>query len=49
MTSFKAQIIKEELNKLLAANFVRDVRHPSWLANVVVVLKSILVAIATFS
>nr|CAN69864.1 hypothetical protein VITISV_032438 [Vitis vinifera] len=35
----EAHIIKEELNKLLAANFVREVRYLTWLANVVVVPK----------
>lgn len=35
----KNQIIKEELDKLLVANFVQEVHYPTWLANVVVMPK----------
>ena len=30
----------EEVNKLLAANFIREVYYPEWLANVVMVKKA---------
>lgn len=33
------QAIKEEVEKLLAAGFVRKVYYPDWLANVVMVQK----------
>ncbi|KAI3470508.1 hypothetical protein Pfo_027171 [Paulownia fortunei] len=36
----RSQHIKEEVNKLLAANYIRPVRYPEWLANVVLVPKS---------
>lgn len=36
---FKNQIIYEELNKLLAAGFIWKVKYPTWLANMVIVLK----------
>jgi hypothetical protein len=29
----------EELSRLLATNFVKDVQHPDWIANPVLVLK----------
>ena len=33
------QIIQTEVDNLLAVGFVREVKYPEWLANVVVVLK----------
>src|SRR6266540_2404694 len=33
-------IIRQEVEKLLQAGFIREVRHPDWLANPVVVLKA---------
>ncbi|RDX91658.1 hypothetical protein CR513_26331, partial [Mucuna pruriens] len=36
----KRKAIKEEMSKLLAAGFVREVRYPTWLANVVLVKKA---------
>ncbi|PKA57837.1 RNA-directed DNA polymerase like [Apostasia shenzhenica] len=33
----KQQAIREEVEKLLAAGFIREITYPSWLANVVVV------------
>ena len=30
----------DEVNKLLAANFIREVYYPDWLANVVLVKKA---------
>ena len=30
----------DEVNKLLAANFIREVYYPEWLANVVMVKKA---------
>ena len=30
----------DEVNKLLTANFIREVHHPEWLANVVMVKKA---------
>ena len=30
----------DEVNKLLATNFIREVYYPKWLANVVIVKKS---------
>ena len=35
----KREAIKKELAKLLAAGFIKEVYHPEWLANPVVVLK----------
>ena len=32
--------IMDEVNKLLAANFIREVYYPEWLANVVMVKKA---------
>lgn len=37
--SFKNQIIHEELNKLLVAGFIQEVKYPTWLANMVIVPK----------
>lgn len=34
------QAIAEEVSKLLAAGFIREVNYPEWLANVVLVKKS---------
>ena len=34
------QIIQTEVNNLLAARFIREVKYPEWLANVVVVPKN---------
>ncbi|RDX96123.1 hypothetical protein CR513_21252, partial [Mucuna pruriens] len=36
----KRKSIKEEVGKLLAAGFVREVQYPTWLANVVMVKKA---------
>ncbi|RDX96113.1 hypothetical protein CR513_21271, partial [Mucuna pruriens] len=36
----KRKAIKEEVGKLLAADFVREVQYPTWLANVVMVKKA---------
>ncbi|RDY09048.1 hypothetical protein CR513_06651, partial [Mucuna pruriens] len=36
----KRAAIKEEVRKLLAANFVKEVQYPTWLANVVMVKKA---------
>jgi hypothetical protein len=33
------EAIKKEVAKLLAAGFIKDVYHPEWLANLVLVLK----------
>ena len=33
------QIIQTEVDNLLSASFIREVKYPEWLANVVVVLK----------
>src|SRR6185503_17379901 len=35
----KREAIKKEIAKLLAAGFIKEVYHPEWLANPVVVLK----------
>ena len=35
----KREAIKKELAKLLAAGFIKEVYHPKWLANLVLVLK----------
>ena len=35
----KQRIIQSEVDKLLAAGFIREVEYPDWLANVVVVPK----------
>ena len=32
--------VMDEVNKLLAANFIREVHYPEWLANVVMVKKA---------
>ena len=36
---FKRRAIGEELQKLLAAGFIKEVFHPEWLANLVLVKK----------
>ena len=36
----RQKIIVEETKKLLDAGFIREVSHPEWLANVVLVRKS---------
>ncbi|PKA61959.1 RNA-directed DNA polymerase like [Apostasia shenzhenica] len=36
----KQHMIREEVEKLLAAGFIREITYPSWLANVVVVKKN---------
>ena len=33
------QVIQAEVDKILAAGFIREIKYPEWLANVVVVLK----------
>jgi hypothetical protein len=38
-TTNKREAIKKELAKLLAAGFIKEVYHPEWLANPVLVLK----------
>jgi len=35
----KREAIKKELAKLLAAGFIKEVYHPEWLANPILVLK----------
>ena len=35
----KRQAMGEELAKLLEARFIRDIKHPDWLANLVMVTK----------
>ena len=35
----KRQAMGEELAKLLEAGFIRDIKHPDWLANLVMVPK----------
>ena len=35
------QIIQSEVDNLLAAGFIREVKYPEWLANVVVVPKRV--------
>ena len=35
----KRRAIREEIAKLLAAGFIREVHHPEWLANPVLVRK----------
>jgi hypothetical protein len=35
----KREAIKKELAKLLAAGFIKEIYHPEWLANTVLVLK----------
>ena len=35
----KREAIKKELAKLLAAGFIKEVLHPKWLANPILVLK----------
>jgi hypothetical protein len=35
----KREAIKMELAKLLAASFIKEVYHPKWLANPIIVLK----------
>ena len=32
--------VMDEVNKLLAANFIREVYYPEWLANIVMVKKA---------
>ncbi|PKA63329.1 RNA-directed DNA polymerase like [Apostasia shenzhenica] len=36
----KQRVIREEVEKLLTAGFIREITYPSWLANVVVVKKN---------
>jgi hypothetical protein len=38
-TPDKREAIKKELAKLLAASFIKEVYHPEWLANPILVLK----------
>ena len=33
------QIIQKEVDNLLSAGFIKEVKYPEWLANIVVVLK----------
>jgi hypothetical protein len=40
-TSDKREAIRAELARLVAAGFIREVLHPEWLANFVLVLKKI--------
>ncbi|RVW25975.1 hypothetical protein CK203_098038 [Vitis vinifera] len=35
----RQKIIRDEIDKLLEAGFIREVKYPDWLANIVVVLK----------
>ena len=39
-TPDRKQAIREELDKLLKAGFIREVLHPEWLANPVMVWKA---------
>jgi hypothetical protein len=41
-TPDKREAIKKELAKLLATGFIKEVYHPEWLANPVLVLKRII-------
>ena len=34
------KVVMDEVNKLLAANFIREVYYPKWLANVIMVKKA---------
>ena len=34
------KVVMDEINKLLAAKFIREVHYPEWLANVVMVKKA---------
>ncbi|XP_057449674.1 uncharacterized protein LOC130740954 [Lotus japonicus] len=36
----KEKAIQQEVNKLLAADFIREIKYPTWLANVVMVKKA---------
>jgi hypothetical protein len=36
----KKEAIKKEITKLLAAGFIREILHPDWLANPVLVQKN---------
>ena len=36
----QSKVIREEVDKLLNANFIREVRYSTWLANVVMVKKA---------
>jgi hypothetical protein len=38
-TSDKIEVIRVELARLVTAGFIREVMHPEWLANLVLVLK----------
>jgi hypothetical protein len=38
----KREAIKKELAKLLTAGFIKEVYHPEWLANPILVLKKIM-------
>jgi hypothetical protein len=40
MSLEKQKAIEEETQKLVKANFIREVKYPTWLANVVMVKKS---------
>ena len=39
-TPERNKAVMDEVNKLLAANFIREVYYPEWLANVVIVKKT---------
>ncbi|XP_057452361.1 uncharacterized protein LOC130744188 [Lotus japonicus] len=40
MGNEKEKAIQKEVNKLLAADFIREIKYPTWLANVVMVKKA---------
>ncbi|XP_057418383.1 uncharacterized protein LOC130712571 [Lotus japonicus] len=40
MENEKEKAIQQEVNKLLAANFIREIKYATWLANVVMVMKA---------
>ena len=35
----RCKVVKEEVEKLLNANFIKEVRYPTWLANIIMVKK----------
>ena len=37
----RQKIIRDEIDKLLEAGFIREVEYPDWLANVIVVPKKV--------
>jgi uncharacterized protein YqgQ len=39
MSEEKIEVVKAEVQRLLDAGFIREVRYPQWLANIVMVRK----------